>query len=143
MGTTLNSFSTFWIVASKINRYQLNESTKHQNKLWGQTSPSKHSSWQRRVEDIFKMSWRHLQCNNISWSKTSWKTRNCYASLLQKREIVSWPSQIDVMFCIIVTPKISFYICMTLLNASAESGDKIWEICFNWPHHGAIIGMSL
>ena len=35
--------------------------------------PSKHSSWWRRTEDVFKTSSRRLQCNIFLSSKTSWR----------------------------------------------------------------------
>ena len=35
--------------------------------------PSKHSSWWRRTEDVFKTSWRHLQRNIFLSFKMSWR----------------------------------------------------------------------
>ena len=35
--------------------------------------PSKHSSWWRRTEDVFKTSSRRLQCNIFLSSKTFWR----------------------------------------------------------------------
>ena len=39
------------------------------------------------LRHVFKMSSRRLQCNNVSSSKTSWKTKNCYAEDVLK---TSW-----------------------------------------------------
>ena len=41
--------------------------------------PSKHSSWWRRTEDVFKTSSRRLRCNIFLSYKTSWR-HNCKTS---------------------------------------------------------------